>query len=185
MRFCEIGGIIGMVYRLNQKKKSILVAIHVLSVASWIGGTLGMLLLIGYLKFATKGDQLLYTLASAEVIDENLLKYPALLTLITGILLSVWTQWGLVKHYWVLMKFVLTLLTIMIGILFLNKWTMYLVEIVEKMGFEALNNSQFQSTWLSIIIIASFNLVCLAFMTFITYLKPFGKVKKQKLKQSA
>ncbi|TDF93741.1 hypothetical protein [Paenibacillus piri] len=51
-----------------------------------------------------------------EVIDENPLKFPALLSLLTGILLSLWTQWGLVKHYWVLIKLVLTIMTIMMGI---------------------------------------------------------------------
>ncbi|MFT9846944.1 hypothetical protein [Aneurinibacillus sp. REN35] len=167
-----------MAYRLNQKKKSIVVAIHVLSVASWIGGTLGMLLLAFYLQHAANGEQLLYTLTSMEVIDENLLKYPALLTLLTGIMLSVWTQWGLVKHYWVIIKFELTVLTIMIGILFLNKWTAGLAIMIEDMGLLALQDSQFQTTWISIIITSSFNLLCLTFMTFITYFKPFGKVKK-------
>lgn len=169
-----------MAYRLNQKKKSILVAIHVLSVASWIGGTLAMLLLAVYLQHGANGEQLLYTMASMEVIDENLLKYPALLTLITGILLSVWTQWGLGKHYWVVIKFVLTIVTILIGIFFLNRWTAGLGELIENMGFFALQNEEFQSTWISIVVTSSFNLFCLAFMTFITYLKPFGKVKKDR-----
>lgn len=119
-------------------------------------------------------------MASMEIIDENLLKYPALLSLLTGILLSVWTQWGLVKHYWVVIKFVLTILTILIGIFFLNDWTADLGKVIEDMGFMALENEKFQSTWISIVITSSFNLFCLAFMTFITYLKPFGKVKKNK-----
>ncbi|WP_071394728.1 hypothetical protein [Bacillus tuaregi] len=169
-----------MAYRLTQKKKSILVAIHVLSVASWIGGTLAMLLLAFYLKTGANAEQLLYTMGSMEVIDENLLKYPALLSLLTGILLSVWTQWGLTKHYWVIIKFSLTLLTILIGIFFLSKWTAGIGEMIESMGFGSLENKEFQSTWLSIVTTSSFNLLCLAFMTFITYLKPFGKVKKNK-----
>ncbi|WP_147535192.1 hypothetical protein [Bacillus marasmi] len=169
-----------MAYRLNQRKKSILVAIHVLSVAAWIGGTLGMLCLAFYLPNGANGEQLLYTMASMEVIDENLLKYPALLSLISGILLSVWTQWGLSKHYWIIIKLVLTIITILIGIFFLNKWTAGLGVIIEDIGFLALQNEQFQSTWTSIVITSSFNLLCLAFMTFITYLKPFGKVKKSR-----
>ncbi len=169
-----------MAYRLNQKKKSILVAIHVLSVASWIGGTLAMLLLAIYLQNGTNGEQLLYSLENMEVIDENLLKYPALLTLFTGILLSVWTQWGLVKHYWVITKLVLTILTIMIGIFFLNRWTANLGILIGDLGFIALKNEQFQTTWVSVVITSSFNLICLAFMTFITYLKPFGKVKNKR-----
>lgn len=169
-----------MAYRLSQKKKSILVAIHVLSVAAWIGGTLGMLSLAIYLISGGNSEQLLYTMASMEVIDENLLKYPALLSLITGLLLSLWTQWGVVKHYWVFLKLVLTILTILIGIFFLNRWTAGLGEIIENMGFAALQDEQFRSTWISIVVTSSFNLLCLAFMTFITYLKPFGKMKNRK-----
>ncbi|MFD2614253.1 hypothetical protein [Paenibacillus gansuensis] len=169
-----------MAYRLSQKKKSILVAIHVISVASWIGGTLGMLLLGLYLRTAENGSQLVYTIASMEVIDENLLKYPALLSLLTGILLSVWTQWGLVKHYWIIAKLVLTIMTIMLGILFLDNWTASLGEMIHEMGFATLQDQTFQTRWMSMIIMSSFNLVCLLFMVFLTYLKPFGKVKKSR-----
>lgn len=167
-----------MAYRLSQKKKQLLVTLHVISVSSWIGGTLGMLLLGIYLKSAANGEQLAYTLSSMEVIDENLLKYPALLTLLTGVLLSIWTQWGLVKHYWVAIKLVLTVATIMMGILFLDDWTVSLGEMVEDMGFATLQNKQFQTRWSSIIIMSSFNLASLFFMVFITYFKPFGKIKK-------
>jgi uncharacterized membrane protein len=170
-----------MAYKLTQKKKSLLVSLHVVSVASWIGGTLGMLLLLFYLLNAENGDQLAYTLASLEVIDENLLKYPALLSLLTGILLSVWTQWGLVKHYWVLIKLVLTIATIMTGILFLDDWTASLESMVHEMGFATLQNQAFQSRWMSIITMSCFNLFCLLFMVLITYLKPFGRVKKGRI----
>lgn len=173
-----------MAYKLSQTKKSLLVALHVISIASWIGGTLGMLLLGIYLHSAENGDQLAFTLASMEVIDENLLKFPALLSLLTGILLSVWTQWGLVKHYWVLIKLVLTIITIMMGILFLDDWTASLGDMIHEMGFATLQDQTFQTKWTSIIIMSSFNLLCLVFMVFITYLKPFGKIKKGKVSPS-
>lgn len=169
-----------MAYRLSQKKKSFLVAIHVICVASWIGGTVGMLLLGIYLHHADHAEQLTYTLASMEIIDENLLKYPALLTLLTGILLSVWTQWGLVKHYWVAMKLALTIITIMIGILFLNPWTASLAEMIEDMGFASLHDGAFRSTWLDMVVTSGFNLLCLLLMVFVTYFKPFGKIKKRR-----
>lgn len=169
-----------MAYRLSQKKKSLLIAIHVISLAAWIGGTLGMLLLGIYLSSADNAAQLTYTLASMEIIDENLLKYPALMTLLTGILLSLWTQWGLVKHYWVIVKLGLTMITIMIGILFLNKWTASLAEMVEDMGFASLQDGGFHSTWLNMVTTSSFNIFCLLFMVFITYYKPFGKIKKRR-----
>ncbi|CAH1201890.1 hypothetical protein [Paenibacillus sp. JJ-223] len=173
-----------MAYRLSHKKKCIFVAIHVISASSWIGGTLGMLLLGLYLYSAANGEQLAYTLASMEIIDENLLKYPALMTLLTGILLSIWTQWGLVKHYWIVIKLILTLTTILIGIFFLNHWTASLVDMVSETGFATLQDHNFRSKWLAILLTASFNLLCLFIMVFITYFKPFGKIKKRRATNS-
>ncbi|GIO16580.1 hypothetical protein J19TS2_61350 [Cohnella xylanilytica] len=169
-----------MAYRLSQKSKQLLVAIHVIAVASWTGGTFGMLLLGIYLGSAANGDQLTYTLASMEVIDENLLKYPALLTLLTGILLSIWTQWGLVKHYWVAIKLTLTVATILIGIFFLNDWTESLGDLVRESGFAAMRDPAYRSTRTSMLVTAGFNLVCLLLMVIITYFKPFGKIKKRR-----
>lgn len=167
--------------KINLTKKNILVSIHVLAVCAWFGGTLSLILLGFYLKNAQNSEQLIYSLSSMHIIDENLLKYPALATLITGILLSIWTQWGLVKYYWVVIKLVLTIFVIFLGIFFLNDWFSYLVKTAEQIGISALDESTFKSTWLSIIITGVFNLSCLAFMTFITYFKPFGKIKKNKI----
>ncbi|WJH36153.1 hypothetical protein N6H14_09940 [Paenibacillus sp. CC-CFT747] len=119
-------------------------------------------------------------LGSMEIIDQNLLKYPALATLLTGILLSVWTQWGLLKHYWVVLKLVLTLATILIGIFFLNDWTASLASLTESRGNAALASREFQQTWSAVIRTSSFNLGCLLFMIVITYLKPFGKIRKRR-----
>ncbi|MFD0590951.1 hypothetical protein ACFQZE_23430 [Paenibacillus sp. GCM10027627] len=169
-----------MAYRLSQKKKSLLVAIHVIAASAWIGGTLGMLILALHLQFGTHNEQLTYTIFSMEIIDESLLKYPALVTLLTGVLLSVWTQWGLFKHYWVAIKLVLTVATILIGIFFLNKWTASLADFIHHAGYFALENESFQQKWLSIVVTSSFNVFCLFFMVFITYLKPFGKIVKKR-----
>lgn len=97
-----------MAYRLSVRKKQMLVAIHVLSVMAWFGGTCCMLLLGWSMRSAENGPQLLYTLSSMHIVDEALLKYPALVALISGVLLSVWTNWGLTKYYWVLIKLILT-----------------------------------------------------------------------------
>lgn len=164
--------------RLSLRKKQLLVAIHVIAVALWFGGTVGMFVLGLYLKHAVGGEQLYFTLQSMHIIDESLLKYPALLTLLTGILLSVWTQWGLFKHYWILVKFVLTLVTILIGIFFLNNWLADLTISAADLGDSALQDQAFQNTWFSMLVTSGFNLICLVTMTFVTYLKPFGKIKR-------
>ncbi|KKI90563.1 hypothetical protein WQ54_21800 [Bacillus sp. SA1-12] len=169
-----------MAYRLSMKKKQILVSIHVLSLVAWLGGTICMLLLGFYMKGAENREQLYYTLSSMNVIDVSLLKYPALVTLLTGILLSIWTQWGLIKHYWVLVKWILTFVIIIFSIIVTSEAFAFLLETVDKIGFISLQNKDFQIAWLQTIWGASINIVAMIFMTFITYLKPFGKVKNKK-----
>lgn len=170
--------------KLNLTKKNILVSIHVISICAWFGSTLCLILLGFYLKNAQNTEQLVYTLTSMHLIDENLLKFPALATLITGILLSIWTQWGLVKYYWIVIKLIITILIILLGIFFINDWFQYLIEAADKIGIQALNKHSFKSTWLLIILTGVFNLICMGFMTFITYFKPFGKIKKKQFGQN-
>lgn len=166
--------------RINLTKKNILVSIHVLAFCAWFGATLSLILLGFYLKNAENGNQLIYTLSSMHIIDETLLKFPALATLITGILLSIWTQWGLVKYYWVVIKLVLTILIILLGIFFINDWFALLIKYANQLGIDALSSQDFKTSWLSIIITGSFNLFCMTVMTIVTYFKPFGKIKKNK-----
>ncbi|WP_248924029.1 hypothetical protein [Paenibacillus hamazuiensis] len=167
-----------MAYKLNIKQKNILVALHVISVAAWFGATLCMLLLLFYVKKAQNGEQLYYFLESMHILDDKLIKFPALTTLFTGILLSLWTQWGLVKYYWVVIKLVLTVVTILLGIFFINDWFSFLLNMAKAHGFAAMQSQDFQSTWLANVWAAVFNSAAYAFMVVITYFKPFGKIRK-------
>jgi uncharacterized membrane protein len=172
-----------MAYRLSVRKKQLLVAIHVLSVMAWFGGTCCMLLLGWSMRSAENGPQLLYTLSSMHIVDEALLKYPALVALISGVLLSVWTNWGLTKYYWVLIKLILTVGIILFAIFFVSRWFSFLLDAAERWGYASLQQDAFQSTWMSNMVGGAVNLAALLFMTFITYLKPFGKIKGRKGKR--
>lgn len=167
-----------MAYRLKIKQKQWLVIIHVVSIISWTGGAIGMLTFGLALLFAENGQQLYYTLMNIHLLDESLIKYPALSVFITGILLSVWTQWGLFKHYWVLIKFTLTILMIIFAILNLSDWLNILIETAQNHGLIAFQLEVFQYTGWRLLIATIFNIAAMLFMTIITYLKPFGKIKK-------
>lgn len=167
-----------MAYRLKIKQKQWLVIIHVVSVISWFGGVIGMLTFGLSLLYAENGQQLYYTLLNLHLIDETLIKYPALAVLLTGILLSVWTQWGLVKHYWVVSKLILTLLIIVMGIFYLSDWLNILIETAQQNSILSFQLTKFQSVGWKLLGGTIFNLLAMLFMTIITYLKPFGKIKK-------
>ena len=64
-------------------------------------------------------------LALAEVLDTLVMPPPASLSLaalLTGLVLSLGTKWGLFRHYWIVAKLVLTAAVILSGILLVDAW---------------------------------------------------------------
>jgi len=168
-----------MSYKLSIKKKQLIIVIHVLSVVCWLGGAMVMLLLGTYMLKAENGEQLYYTLDHMHLIDVVLIRYTALVALLTGILLSVWTNWGLFKHYWILIKLILTVALISFGIEYMGDWLSQIVRIGKQERFLALSDAAFLNASYSLIGGAIANIVSLIFMTAISYFKPFGKVSKK------
>lgn len=168
-----------MSYKLSIKKKQLIIVIHVLSVVCWLGGAMVMLLLGTYMLKAENGEQLYYTLDNMHLIDVVLIRYTALVALLTGILLSVWTNWGLFKHYWILIKLILTVALIGFGIEYMGDWLSQIVCIGKQERFLALSDAAFLNASYSLIGGAIANIVSLIFMTAISYFKPFGKISKK------
>ncbi|MFY0511534.1 DUF2269 domain-containing protein [Streptomyces anulatus] len=91
-------------------RRGILVA-HVAVSVSWLGLTVGLLTL-GITAFAT-GDPVTADAAtrSMKIYGDWLVVPVALLALVSGLVLSLGTPWGLARHRWVWTKFWLTLVT--------------------------------------------------------------------------
>ena len=93
---------------MNQGLRKFLLATHITLAVGWIGGVLAYLVLVAT---AMTSEDLL-TLRAAwiamELIGWYLLVPLAVSSLITGLVLSVGTSWGLLRHYWVLISLVLT-----------------------------------------------------------------------------
>jgi hypothetical protein len=91
--------------------------IHITCSISWIGGVVAYLV-IG-LSVLTTSDEL--TVRSGWVAMELIGWYAlvplALATVVTGLVLSVVTRWGLLRHYWVLISLLFTLLSTVVLIL--------------------------------------------------------------------
>ena len=78
--------------------------LHVITSVGWLGVTVGNLVL------AVVGRAELYR---AMVLLADFVVLPmGVGALVTGVVLSLGTRWGLVKHRWVLVKFVLTVIAV-------------------------------------------------------------------------
>ena len=84
-------------------------ALHLITSVGWIGAAAGYLAL--GVSAATSEEPLTIRAAwiGMEVIAWNALVPLGGLALLTGLMMSLGTSWGLVRHYWVVFKLVITL----------------------------------------------------------------------------
>ncbi|MEU7581794.1 DUF2269 domain-containing protein [Streptomyces sp. NPDC041068] len=97
--------------KLSRPARRATLVVHVVGAAGWLGLTLGLLALA--LTAITTGSTATVeaTVRSMQIFTDWLVIPLALLTLLSGLLLSLGTQWGLARHRWVYTKFWLTLAT--------------------------------------------------------------------------
>jgi hypothetical protein len=94
---------------LKAWRKAVLVA-HVVSSVGWLGAVAAFLVLA--LVGLSSDDELMVRAAyvAAGPLTTLLIVPMAVASLVTGVVTSMVTPWGLVRHYWVIAKLVLTVL---------------------------------------------------------------------------
>ncbi len=112
--------------KLKRTGHSTLKLIHLLLNACWIGGGLGMILLltIGY----QMGDARFITLA-IQILDLGVVVPAAIGSLLTGIAFSLLTHWGITKHRWIIAKYVINLIPVITGPIVQAPWLVRLDEL--------------------------------------------------------
>ncbi|MEU8826150.1 DUF2269 domain-containing protein [Streptomyces sp. NPDC048636] len=97
--------------QLKRPVRRALLVVHVVVSAAWLGLSLGLLALgiTGATAGSTEAAGAAYR--SMNVIGDWLLIPVSLLALVSGVVLSLGTPWGLARHRWVYVKFWLTLVT--------------------------------------------------------------------------
>jgi uncharacterized membrane protein len=97
--------------KLSRPARRTVLVVHVTASASWLGLTLGLLAL--GTTAATTGSAVTVeaSVRAMRLFADWLLLPVAFLTLLSGLVLSLGTPWGLARHRWVYTKFWLTLAT--------------------------------------------------------------------------
>lgn len=100
-------------------RKAALVA-HVASSVGWLGAVAVFLALAitGYTTADEWTMRAVYT--TMEIIGWNALVPLSALTLLTGIIQALGTPWGLIRHYWVLIKLLITVAATAILLLYME-----------------------------------------------------------------
>jgi general stress protein CsbA len=91
-------------------------------------------------------------------------------TVITGVILSLFTKWGLFKFYWIITKEILSLICLAIGFIFIFYWTINGIQLSEEsIGDHFIANHYQLMIWIII------QVVLLAILFILSVFKPWGK----------
>ncbi|PYI53865.1 hypothetical protein [Paenibacillus flagellatus] len=94
---------------------------------------------------------------------------------VTGVLLSVLTHWGLVRYYWIIAKELLTLLSIGVGLVGIYVWSLRAFELSETAGMNALHDPGFLANRLYLFTGVALQIVSLVALLALSVFKPWGK----------
>jgi hypothetical protein len=154
--------------RLSPGLRKAIVAAHVLVGVGWFGIVLAKLVL--EIVAATMGDQDVARTGYLFMgtLDRVVFPPAAIATLVTGIVLSVGTAWGLFRYWWIVVKLVLTVGVVVSGIVFVGAWTEEAI---------AATDAELAAASLWLIGSAAVHALMLGAATVISVFKPWGRIR--------
>lgn len=126
--------------KLGSKSTKALKTCHLLFVMMWVVGVIAMAI-INLIK-SQSGDELYMTLYISRFIDDLIVIPGAVLTVITAILYGAFTNWGFFKHKWITVKWIVSILVIVIGTFYFSPKLDRCLEIADTMRDGAFSNSE-------------------------------------------
>ncbi|MFC5530765.1 DUF2269 family protein [Cohnella yongneupensis] len=100
--------------------------------------------------------------------------------LVTGVLLSVLTRWGLFKFYWIIVKEVLTLVSIGLGPIGMYFWTLKAADLSSEQGLNALQDPGFIVNHRQMAVGIILQILSLVAMFILSVFKPWGERRVKK-----
>ncbi|PTM59670.1 DUF2269 family protein [Desmospora activa] len=163
--------------KLTVKQRKWLLSLHLLFAAILFGVTVAFLILT--LTAANTRDpevlQACYT--SMHILAKTSVRASTIGTVVTGILLSVLTRWGLFRFYWIIAKEVLTLFSIGLGVVGMVVWTLQGITMTTATDFHA-SNPAFIVNQQQLLVGIILQIIFLIAMFLLSVFKPCGKRKR-------
>lgn len=103
-----------MTYTMSQRVRKFALATHITALVGWVGAVAAYLALDVTVMTSQDAQILRAAYLAMEVIALNVIVPLALATLLTGLVMALGTRWGLFRHYWVLISFLLTVFAVVV-----------------------------------------------------------------------
>ncbi|MGH3907142.1 MAG: hypothetical protein ACRDTE_23645 [Pseudonocardiaceae bacterium] len=148
--------------------KHVLVFLHVLASLGWWAMGLAQISFM-MVALGSAGEDRLVALEAAQHLDHTMLIYFANAAAYTGIMLAALTQWGFFRHWWVTVKFAVTIVVTVVGVMLLGQWRQEMIDATRSGG-------PGPSTLLVMSSVTA-TVAALAFLTWVSIAKPWGRIR--------
>lgn len=129
---------------ISANAQKILKIIHLLAIANWMGGELAQVVLLYASNHAQSADELFGILKSFKFVNFMVTIYlGAYGSLFTGLVYSVCTNRGFIRHKWIIIKWLLTLGMILFGTFWLANWGTVMLERAHLLGLDCLQDPEY------------------------------------------
>ena len=159
---------------LGLKGRQWLKGFHVFFACMWVGAAV-CLAARQFTINPVDGMELYGITATLDFIDIFVIIPGAVGIFLTGLLYSIFTNWGWFKHNWIIVKWVICIYGIAFGTYPLGPWMSELVVIAKQQGLAALTDPTFVHNQTMLMIFGTFQLLTLIFACFVSVLKPWKK----------
>ncbi|HEY1012334.1 MAG TPA: hypothetical protein VGE07_06470 [Herpetosiphonaceae bacterium] len=150
--------------------RNLALIIHVAASVGWMGAVT-MFLVLGIVGLTTPDPLRVQAVYLAMEISTSVVIVPlCLASLVTGIIQSLGTTWGLVRHYWVVIKLIITVLATII--LFIH--TQPIADVARAAATAPLANGDLRAVRIQITVDAGAALLALLVTTALSIIKPRG-----------
>ena len=110
--------------RMSRRRRKLVLTLHVGTSVGWLGAAIAMTVLL-VAGLVTRNPALRHSAFTFMHVYDLAIMIPlGYLSLITGVLLSVGTNWGLLKHWWIVTKLVLTVAVLVFAGVFTSGWVL-------------------------------------------------------------
>ena len=151
---------------------------HILFGCTWAACGLSLTLMSLFIQ-PTEGLQLYGVDISKKFIDDVLVAPAATGCLLTGVIYSLFTDWGWFKHRWITVKWCINIFGVIFGTFWLGQWLNTLPPISQMEGLAALSNPIYLHAKTMNLWGGAFQNFTVIFAIFISVFKPWRKQERR------
>jgi hypothetical protein len=160
-----------MMFSSIQRKLTLV--LHVTSSVGWIGSVAAFLVLAVIGLTSTNDLMIKACYVSMNMIAKLLIVPLSITSFATGIVMSLATPWGLFKHYWVLIKLIITILCVLILLLHMSP----ISKMAEAVSSSSIRETDMYDIRLQLIVNVIAGIIALLTATVLSIYKPTGLTK--------